>query len=359
MNHPSSPAQTLGVAILGGAHPHAEAVPHYVQQCAGVAVRWVWDPMASRARALAQLADAPIADRLEVALDDPAVHAVLIFSETEHHDQLIEAALAAGKHLYVDKPLAVSAERAWRQAESIAVAPTLFSSGFVLRRRPHHLLLRQLIQQNAFGRITRMRCSNGHAGALKGLFDCAQRQWFTDRALSGGGGFLDEGTHAADLVMWLLGRRPQRVTAALASVTGRLPTCEEYGQGLMAFDDGVVAAITGSWVEPSKAVTLEISGTEGCAVVLADKQLYLTTPQVAGADGTAPWRDLPAGWPHPQAVFLDALRGVVSGERVTAEEAAAAAAVIATMMRAADAGCWLEVPAPATAVCPTGVTGHG
>ncbi len=344
----SSSDNTLGIAILGAAHMHAQSVAGYVRQRPGVELRWVWDWLPDRGQALADACEAQATSDLARVLEDPQVRAVMIFSETSRHDELIEAALAAGRHLYVDKPLAITAGRAWHLASCIADSGLLFSSGFVLRRRPHHLLLKRLVQEGALGRITRISHANGHTGALRGWFDHPHPQWFTDDRPAGGGGFLDEGTHSADLVMWVLGRQPVRVTAMVGNATGRYPDSEEFGQGLMAFDDGAIAHISGSWVDAAKAVTLEICGTQGAAVVMGDRELYLTTPHLEGADGRSPWRELPPGLPHPQAVFLDALMGDADASCVAVQDAAAAAAVMATMMQAASQRQWLDLPAMTT-----------
>jgi predicted dehydrogenase len=344
----------IGIAILGAAHMHANGVWSYAQQRPGMRLHWVFDDQPARALALARECEAQPTSDLDQVLADPRVEAAMVFAPTDGHDALVDAVVAAGKHLYVEKPLAISATRAWRLASRIARSPRLFSSGFVLRRRASHQFLKQQIQAGAFGRITRIRHINGHNGALRGLFDEPARQWFTQPSHSGGGGFLDEGTHSCDMVMWLLGQRPRRVTAALGNVIGRYPGCEEFGQGLMVFDQGAIGVISGSWVDAGKAVTLEVCGTEGWAAILSDRDLYVSTPHLPGADGRAPWQMLPPGGPHPLAAFLDALQGEPGGELVSVHDAAAAAAVMATMTQAAAAQAWIDVPGPTAGASPAG-----
>lgn len=333
-----------GIAILGAAHMHAHSVPVYVSKIPGVRIHHVWDPMPRRAEKMAELAQAPIADTLQQVWDDDRVNAVMIFSETCHHDELVTAALEARRHVFVDKPLALTGARAWELSSLIRQKGVIFSTGFVLRRRAHHLYLKQLIQRGALGEITRIRHVNGNNGALRGAFDSPQTQWFTQPSSSGGGGFLDEGVHSADCILWLMNKRPVRVTAVTGNVTGRYPQCEEFGQGLMVFDNGAIGSISGSWVDTAKTASLEVSGTRGCAVVLADRDLYLTTPDLPGADGRSPWKDMPPGIGHPQELFLRALLDRNEQHLVSPEDAAAATAVIHSMMEAAASSQWMDMP---------------
>jgi predicted dehydrogenase len=304
----------------------------------------VYDHMPGRAAAFAGAMGANVAGDLKAVLADAAVKAVMIFAETDLHDQLIDAAIDAGKHVYVDKPLALTAKGAYRLAGRLERSGLIFSTGFVLRRRSHHMFLRQQIAAGAFGRITRIRHTNGNTGAISGHFHDEHLQWFTRADQAGGGGFLDEGTHSADMLLWLLGAKATRVTAVVSSALGCYPGCDEFGQGLIEFDNGAIGTISGSWVDPVKTVSMEVSGTEGAAWVVGDKHLFVQTPKLPGADGQTPWKDMPVGHAHPQQVFLEALQGKASGDLATPRQAADAAAVIATMMQAAKQGVWLNVP---------------
>ena len=81
------------------------------------------------------------------------------------------AAAAAGKHMFVEKPLGMGAVDAYRMAEAIEKAGVLFQTGYFMRGNPIHLFLREQIAAGSFGKITRIRHSNCHAGSLGGWFD--------------------------------------------------------------------------------------------------------------------------------------------------------------------------------------------
>ena len=129
-----------------------------------------------------------------------------------------------------------------------------------------------------------------------------------DPAVAGCGAFGDLGTHSLDIMMWLVGK-PERVTAAIRTVTGRYGSqCDESGEALMLFPDGIIGSLAAGWVDVANPVTCEISGTEGHAMVV-NGSLYFQSPHVEGADGKAPWKELPAALPHAFDLYLDALEG--------------------------------------------------
>jgi|GEM_PF-665406 len=336
----------MQIAVLGCAHPHVAGVESYLPKtCEPISVKHVYDRMVDRATHYAGRLNAQVQNDLEQILSDSDVRAVMIFSETDEHDALIDAAIDAGKHIYVDKPLALTAAGAWRLASRLGQTDRLFHTGFVLRRRSHYQFLKQQIAAGTFGQITRIRHTNGNRTALEGMFDRPHLQWFTQPARSGGGGLLDEGVHSIDMLLWLTGATPTSVTAMSGNLTDHDSDCETFGQALIQLDNGAIATVSGSWVDPVKAITLEISGTTGAAWVVADKTLYIQSELLEGADGQSPWTQLPPAGPHPQLVFLNALCDENSGELTTPAEAAQAASVAACMMQSVRERRSIDVPA--------------
>jgi predicted dehydrogenase len=154
----------------------------------------------------------------------------------------------------------------------------LFQTGYFMRGSPIFRFLKEQLVAGAFGKVTRVRMINCHAGSLKGWFDTEWR-WMADPAQAGVGGFGDLGTHALDILLWLFGP-VSRVTADIDVATGRYGDCDEYGEGLLKFENGTIGSLAAGWVDVAQPVTLTISGTEGHAHV-ADGQLYLPQPACA------------------------------------------------------------------------------
>ena len=72
--------------------------------------------------------------------------------------------------------------------------------------------------------------------------------------VAGGGGFGDLGTHALDLMLWMMGA-PTSVTASIEVATGRYgPDCDEYGEGLLKFDGGAIGSLAAGWVDVAESI---------------------------------------------------------------------------------------------------------
>ena len=327
------------LALVGAAHIHTPGFIKRIQARDDVAVRCVWDEDAERAQRRATELGAQVTRDISQIWNDPEIKAVIICSETNRHEPLALAAAAAGKHLFVEKPLGMGAKDAQVMADAIEKAGVLFQTGYFQRGNPIYRFIKTQIAAGNFGKITRMRMSNCHSGSLGGWFDTEWR-WMTDPAQSGVGAFGDLGTHALDIMLWLLGD-VTRVTADVDVATGRYGDCDEYGEGLLKFENGVTGSLAAGWVDIADPVSLVLSGTQGHAYV-ANGQLYFKTEKVPGADGKTPWTNLPDPWPHAFELFLDAVVGKPDVPLVTVREAAYRSVVMETMYQAARQQKWLK-----------------
>lgn len=332
----------VSVALVGCAHIHT---PNFIKRLLDrrdVRVVAVWDHDAARARRAADQLGAQTAD-LAAIWQDASIPAAIICSETDRHRDLVLAGAAAGKHLFVEKPLGIAGEDARAMADAIERAGVLFQTGYFMRGHAVNLFLREHIRRGSFGTITRLRLTNCHSGVQRGLFDTDWR-WMADPAIAGFGGFGDLGSHVLDLLLWLLGDEAQ-ITAATARVgnaTRRYGDCDEYGEAMLTFADGLIASLAAGWVSVANPITHELSGTAGHAIVV-NGDLYLQCDAIPGADGKRPWRDLPDQQPHAFEQFLDALVGKTTIPLITPREAARSCEVMATLYTAARTNQWLTL----------------
>ncbi len=343
MAAPATRAQTrkkLTLALVGGAHIHAPNYIKLLKSRSDVSVKAVWDHDADRAANRAKALNAPVVADLTVIWSDPEIVAVVICAETNRHHDLVLAAAKAGKHMFVEKPLGITAKESEEMAAAIEQAHLLFTTGYFMRTDPKHLFLKEEIAKGHFGKITRVRGSNCHSGSLGGWFDTEWR-WMADPKIAGVGAFGDLGTHKLDILMWMLGD-VEAVTADVRTVTGRYGDCDETGEALIQFKNGVIGTLAAGWVDVDDPVQLLISGTEGHAVVLQD-QLYYRSKHVPGSSSTEPWTKLPPTLPLPLFQFLDAVAGAKDQPLVTPKEAAARVRVMEAMYRGARERTWKKV----------------
>ena len=335
----------LQAALVGCAHIHTPGFIKRLQARSDIQVKSVWDHDAERAHRRAGELDASVVTEPDSVWSDSDIEAVIICSETVRHPELVLAGAAAKKHMFVEKPLGIGAAESYEMADAIETAGVLFQTGYFMRGNAVNRFVRDKVQQGAFGTVTRVRASVGHGGSLGGWFDTEWR-WMADPQQSGLGGFGDLGTHALDLVLWLMGEasRVESVTASIGRATDRYGETDEFGEGQLRFAGGAVGTLAAGWVDLANPFQLLVSGTRAHAHVI-DGTLYFKSEDIEGADGTEPWTDLPEGLPHAFDLFLDAVTGKSDVPLVTAREAALRSAVMEAMYHGAEHGTWLS---PAT-----------
>ncbi len=327
------------LALVGCAHIHTPGFIKRMKERAGIKVVSVWDHDDARAKKNADELGAPVAADLAEVWSSKEVGAVVVCSETNRHEELVLAAAGAGKHMFVEKPLGMGAADSRRMSRAIRKARVKFQTGYFMRGSPIHQFLRDAVRKGWFGKVTRARHSNCHKGSLGGWFDTDWR-WMADPAVAGCGAYGDLGTHVLDILMWIFGD-VARATASIQVVTRRYGECDESGEGILEFANGVRATMAAGWVDVADPVKLQISGTEGHAYVVND-QLFFQSSQVPGADGKQPWTQLPPALPHAFDLFLDSVEGKLDFPLVTAAEAAARSAVMEALYKGAAKGKWVK-----------------
>ncbi|MDQ7027576.1 MAG: hypothetical protein Q9P01_08885 [Anaerolineae bacterium] len=110
--------------------------------------------------------------------------------------------------------------------------------------------------------------------------------------------------------------------------------------GILRFSNNVIGTMAAGWVDIFNTMPILIAGTEG-QVYVNDGQLYFHSQHVEGADGKAPWTDLPPALPHAFDLFLDAVLGK-DVPLVSAKEAADRVAVMEALYTAAKTNSWVK-----------------
>lgn len=328
------------LAFLGCAHIHTPMFINALKTREDVKIKYAWDHDAARAEKRAADAGAKVAKDVAEILGDAEVSGVVIVSETGRHAELVAAAAKAKKHLFVEKPLGVSAKDAAESADAIEKAGVLFTMGYNLRIVPQHIFIKENLAKGNFGKIVRAHCSFCNDCVLQGSFD-DEFKWTVDPKCGALGGFADVGTHAVDMLMWLLGD-VEAVSAETSTLVGRYKDSDETGQAMLRFKNGVTGTISAGWVEPANPVGLLVSGTEGHAAMF-NERLYMRTKKVEGADGARPWGKLPPGPEHPLLQFVNAIAGKPDQPLVTPREAASRVKVMEALYQSAKERKWVGV----------------
>ncbi|HEY7041909.1 MAG TPA: Gfo/Idh/MocA family oxidoreductase [Methylomirabilota bacterium] len=198
----------LRLAIVGCGNISRLNAPGYLQhpRCEVVAL---CDPRPERARRRA--AEWGIAPRLygdlAQVLDDPAVDAVELLTPTYLHADQIVAALAAGKHVSCQKPLAITVAEADRIATAVAAARTVFRVTENFLYYPPIVKAKALLDAGAIGEPSLVRIHTTRAQRIEGLtmeLEPDAMVWRRDPGLNPGGVLFDDGVHKyATAAYWI------------------------------------------------------------------------------------------------------------------------------------------------------------
>ena len=146
----------------------------------------------------------------QALLDDSAVTAVYLPLPNHLHRPWTEKALAAGKHVLCEKPLACNAEEAEAMAAAARQADRLLMEAFMYRFHPRSRRIKQMVEQGEIGATRLVRaafCYHMGADVLQtGVTPRLQTEM-------GGGALLDVGCYGVSVARWLMNAEPMRVQA--------------------------------------------------------------------------------------------------------------------------------------------------
>ena len=381
---------TLGVAVvgfgwMGRVHTQAYArVPHhYPALPLRAELVTVAEDVPGRAEeAAAQFGFASATrDWREVAAD-PRVQAVSITAPNFLHREIGVAMAEAGKHIWIEKPVGLTAEDARAVADAAARTGVRSAVGFNYRNAPAVETARELIASGEIGTVThvRVRLFSDYAAHPQGALT-----WRYERERGGSGVLGDLASHGADLARFLLGdiasltadtaifvperARPTGATAGHTLATGELGPVEneDYVNCLLRFTSGARGVLEACRVSVGEQNNygFEVHGTKG-AVFWDFRRMGelgisrgtgyqdqpVSTVHVGPGDGEfgafQPGAANAMGYDDLKVVeAYRFLRSVAEGTSygATVEDAVHSAAALDAMSRSAESGSWVEVSA--------------
>jgi predicted dehydrogenase len=175
--------------------------------------------------------------------------------------EVVTAALDAGKHVLMEKPMGRSLEEARRITEAAAKSGRILAVGFNHRQHPGVRRALELVRAGAIGRLITLRGRYGHGGR-PGL----EREWRSDPAQAGGGELLDQGIHMIDLFIELAGL-PRDVFGIVQTAVWKIGPLEDNAYALLKFDGGVVGQLHASMTQWKNLFSLEVHGEAGAVLV--------------------------------------------------------------------------------------------
>ncbi len=248
MTAPDSDPRVVGTAVVGCGAWGRNLVRTF-RALPGSDLRRVCDLDPARLSQMrSQFAGIRTTTEFDECLEDRDVEAVIISTSAAAHEPLAMAALAAGKHVYVEKPLALSlagAESIVREAEA---RDRVLMVGHLMLYHPAVLYLRKMIDDGALGDLYYMYSQRVNLGVVRK----------DENAL------WSFGPHDVSVMNFLMGAVPESVTTRGQAYLQ--PDVEDVVFVTLRYPDRRMAQIQLSWLDPHKIRRLTVVGSEKMAV---------------------------------------------------------------------------------------------
>lgn len=258
---------------------------------------------------LAAPTSARVSTDMQAVLDDDQVDAVMISTPHHLHLSQTQAAAAAGKHVLVEKPLALTLAEADAMIAACEQAGVTLAVSYQRRYRAVIRKARELVRSGVIGRLTSVRiddCSHKpNYYWTQGWGKRATTDWRTRVATAGGGVLLMNGSHSIDEFRYISGLSARRVSAEVANHLTPAVEVEDIAWAVIGYEGGVVGSVLASSSYPGKADRgMRITGTNGQLHINSKGELWLHLVEPAG--------EMPAGdWQQIAVAKNDSMREMV------------------------------------------------
>lgn len=257
----TSPLRVLVVGCGNMGASHATAYHHHpsFEICGLVS------PGTSKERLNAKLGTTyPLYDTYTAALAETRPDAVCISTYPDTHEEYALQAIAAGCHVFIEKPLADSVAGAERVMDAALKADKKVVVGYILRHHPSWSKFVELAQTLGKPLVMRMNLNQQSHGVM----------WDVHRNLMKSlSPIVDCGVHYIDIMCLMTRSKPVQVTAIGARLTEDIPAGNyNYGQLQIRFEDGSVGWYEAAWgpmVSETAFFIKDVMGPKGCVSIIA------------------------------------------------------------------------------------------
>lgn len=250
----------IKMAQYGTAHGHGLGKLRAMMEHADVAFAGVFEPDETQRQKVAESEwgkDIRWFDSEAEILNDTSIIAVA--SEGRNVESLAqtEALVAAGKHVWYDKPAGDDWGR-WQNVVALAREQALFiQMGYMFRYHEGYCKIAEWVKGGLLGRVFQIRAH------MSTFLNKSQREAI---AVHRGGIFYDLAAHQLDQVVWLLGR-PEKVTSFLRNDSGDVPLFSDNTLGVFEYENAMAMVDISALETRPMARRFEVYGTHGSAIM--------------------------------------------------------------------------------------------
>ena len=237
-------------------------------------------------------------DDADELINDPEVDAVYVATPPDSHREYVVRVAQAGKPVYVEKPMARTALECEEMISACDEAGVGLFVAYYRRAMPRFATVKEMLDSGRIGPLRSVSIRNERPAPVG---EAGDGGWRVDPEISGGGHFVDLGSHTLDLLDWLLG--PVTHAAGVATNRGGRYRAEDLVTGVFSFRSGVEGVGVWNYDSFRHKDEVEIIGTAGALrfSCFADEPLRLLT-----ARGVEQIKA-----PYPETVQLPLIQTVV------------------------------------------------
>ena len=255
-------------------------------------------------------------------LDDPEIDVVMVLSRNQHHFSQAFEALMAGKHVFVEKPMALTEEECRELNNAVVASGNQLTVGFNRRFAPFYKELKQSLNKRTGPAVINCRVSSpGISGAY----------WMADPSI--GGAIIGEAVHFVDLMYWLLESEPINVSAYTLPTGKKEPIGENNLVATLRFADGSIGSLNYSTIGSKRAGGERIEVfAEGVTAMVQDFKQFQAVSNIKRSRST--WWAY-KGYDDQLRSFFDSIAAGKS-PAITVRDGARATVVCLEMLRSAQ-----------------------
>jgi len=343
---------TVKVGIIGcGKITERASVPNLLNYKKKCKIVCLCDSVKEQAQGIAEkfdLNDVDIVSDYRKLLKRKDIDAVFVNIPNSLHEAVAVDAAKAGKHILVEKPMAVSANAARKMVTASKKAKKILMIEQTQRFDPLHQAAKKFLDTGALGKLHMIKGKLGHASPKYWMG--GNPKWFNNRKYSGGGAIIDVGIHILDLLRWLSGKEVAEVCANVGTIEKRF-NVDDNGSVLLRFKDGAFGQFDASWTCRPYEVSTWFYGEKGCLrTFMGAEKVIVAHLATAGKSqdpnclrkNVYPKVKAGSGWGNAVHHFIDC---ILQGKKpfTSGEEGVKSLSVVLAAYESAKKGRWVKV----------------
>lgn len=234
----------------------------------------IFSPIEGQAEAVANEYGITGYDDYDAFLAHPGLDAISLCTPSGARLELAQRAASAGKHVVTEKPIEVTLERSQQLIDACQNHGVKLACIFQYRFYPDVLRVKKLIEQGKFGTLSLV---DAQVKWYRNDAYYSESSWRGTWAMDGGGALMNQGSHTADLLRYLLGEVAE--VRAFAATRYHPIQTEDTVVSALRFESGAIGTLGASTAAaPGLPALIGIHGSQGSAILAGERLIYLSCP---------------------------------------------------------------------------------